>query len=98
MIKNFVIVKHMEDSGKYLFLLPDNFMHLFAGDYVLCDTARGKDQMGVCCSDSFLVDPNVVCPLFGTSEERMRYVTGTVEIKRFKTETEDKENAETENG
>lgn len=81
-MKNFVIVKHMEDSGKYLFWVPMK-ISLEAGDKVVCETARGNDQLAVCCCDSFMADPSVVCPLFGTQESKMKYVTGKVEYERF---------------
>lgn len=90
MLKNFVIVKHMEDSGKYLFFVPKK-ISLEAGDKVVCSTKRGKDQLGVCCCDSFMADMAVVIPLFGTQEALMRYVTGKVEYKRFEIEKSEDE-------
>ena len=97
MLKNFVIVKHFENSGKYLFLVPKS-VSLSAGDNVVCDTARGNDQLGVCCCDSFLADPNVVVPLFGVTQAHMKYITGKVEYERFQEAREEEEDAERENG
>lgn len=85
MLRKFVIVKHMENSGKYLFFVPMN-QELFAGDAVICDTSRGKDQLGTCCCDAFMADPDVICPLFGTYEKNMKYVAGKVLVCRFSTE------------
>ena len=82
MMKNMVIIKHVQDNGKYLFYVPKS-ISLSAGDKVVCETCRGGDQLGVCCCDSFLGDPAVVCPLFGTQLEKMRYVVGMVEFSRF---------------
>ena len=82
MLKNMVIVKHLQDSGKFLFYVPKG-ISLSAGDKVVCDTTRGADQLGVCCCDSFLADNEVVCPLFGTQPNVMKYVTGRVEVARF---------------
>lgn len=82
MLKNFVIVKHMENSGKFLFRVPKG-VSLSAGDKIVCDTSRGNDQLGVCCCDSFLARSEVVMPLFGTSEKQMRFVTGKVEYEKF---------------
>jgi len=90
MIKKFVIVKHMQDSGKFLFYVPKN-VQLEAGEKVICDTSRGSDQLGVCCCDSFLADPDVVLPLFGTQPKAMKYVTGKVECMRFDPDDEDEE-------
>lgn len=93
MLKNFVIVKHLQDSGKYLFQVPKKIA-LEAGDKVVCDTSRGKDQLGVCCCDTFLADPQVVCQLFGTQESQLKYVTGRVEYKLFSDALEEEEDAE----
>ena len=90
MLKNFVIVKHITDSGKYLFYVPKK-ISLEAGDKVVCDTARGGDQLAVCCCDSFLADPEVIIPLFGTQPCKMRYVTGKVEYEKFEEEKEEDE-------
>lgn len=89
-MKNFVIIRHLENGGKYLFYVPKK-ISLYAGDKVVCETSRGGDQLAVCCCDSFLADPAVVCPLFGTSESNMKYVTGKVEYERFETEKNEDE-------
>lgn len=89
-LKKFVIVKHVMDSGKFLFYVP-NKVALDAGDKVVCDTSREQDQLGVCCCDSFMADPEVVCPLFGTQPDKMRYVTGMVSYDKFDTTGEDEE-------
>lgn len=89
-LKKFVIVKHIQDNGKYLFYVPKD-VTLKAGNKVVCDTSRGTDQLGVCCCDSFVAEPEVVCPLFGTHPEKMRYVTGMVTYDKFDTTDEDEE-------
>ena len=94
MLKNYVIIKHLTDSGKFLFRVPKK-VALSAGDTVTCDTCRGGNQLGVCCCDSFLANPDVVEPLFGTQSSKMRYVTGRVEFDRF---TEAKEDEDDEDG
>lgn len=82
MLKNFVIIRHMQDSGKYLFRVP-NGISLSAGDKIVCDTARGTDQMGECCCDSFAAEPEMMCRIFGTQVKKLRFVTGKVEYERF---------------
>ena len=82
MQKNMVIVKHLADNGKFLFYVPKG-ISLEVGDNVACDTIKGKNQIGVCCCDSFLGDPEVVCPLFGTSHSRMKYVTAKLIYRNF---------------
>ena len=89
-LKKFVIVKHIQDNGKYLFYVPKD-VTLEAGNKVVCDTSRGTDQLGICCCDSFVAEPEVVCPLFGTQPEKMRYVTGMVTYDKFDTTDEDEE-------
>lgn len=90
MLKNFVIIKHISDNGKYLFKVPKK-ISLEAGDKVVCDTSRGADQLGVCCCDSFLADPETVCPLFGTQPKVLKYVTGKVEYEKFEVAMEEDE-------
>lgn len=93
--KNFVIIKHIQDSGKYLFRVPKS-IHLEAGDKVVCDTSRGSDQLAVCCCDSFLADPDVVNPLFGTTAKNNKFVTGKVEFEKFEIAKEEEEEEEEE--
>ena len=90
MLKNFVIIKHISDNGKYLFKVPKK-ISLEAGDKVVCDTSRGNDQLWVCCCDSFLADPEIVCPLFGTQPKVLKYVTGKVEYEKFEDAMEEDE-------
>ncbi len=90
MQKNMVIVKHLADNGKFLFYVP-KAISLEAGDQVVCDTSRGANQLGVCCCDSFMAKPEVVCPLFGTQPKVMKYVTGKVEFEKFELARDEEE-------
>ena len=92
-MKQFVIVKHLQDNGKFLFYVSKHIT-LKAGDKVVCDTSRGNDQIGVCCCDSFMAEPEVVCPLFGTQPKAMKYVTGTIKIALFDNDEEEDEDGE----
>lgn len=92
MLKNYVIIKHFEGNGKFLFRVPKS-ISLEAGDKVVCDTSRGADQIGICCCDSFLAKPDVIMPLFGTTEDRMKFVTGRIEYEKF-AEAQEEEDAE----
>lgn len=95
---NFVVIKHV-DNGKYLFMVPDG-VELDAGTAVLCDTSRGKNQHGVCATGTFMADPEVICPLWGTMPEKLRRVTSVLrefqlqwpEEQEGRTETEEAEN------
>lgn len=95
MLRNFVIIKHITDNGKYLFRVPKS-ISLEAGDKVVCDTRQGNDQMGVCLCDSFLANPETMYPLFQTREENMKWVTGKVEVEKFAEAREDEEYEEDE--
>ena len=94
-LKKFVIVKHLQDNGKYLFKVPKSIL-LEAGDKIVCDTSRGNDQLGVCCCDSFTADQEMMCSLFGTQPGKLKYVTGKVEYEKFAEAIfeEDEEDAE----
>ena len=87
-LTKFVIVKHIQDNGKYLFKVPKN-VTLEAGDKIVCDTSRGNDQLGICCCDSFLADAEMMCRLFGTQVNKLRWVTGRVEYDKFDPEEDD---------
>lgn len=87
-LSKFVIIKHIQDNGKYLFKVPKN-VHLSAGDKIVCETCRGSDQLGVCCCDSFVADEEMMCGFFGTQTNKLRYVTGRVEYDKFDPEDED---------
>ena len=88
--KKLVIIKHVQDNGKYLFKVPA-CVDLKAGNKVVCDTCRGNDQLGVCVCDSFTADADEICQLFGTQVKKLRYVTGIVEYDRFSISDEDEE-------
>ena len=84
-INKLVIVKHWQDNGKYLFLVPP-MVDLKAGNQVICNTSRGNDQPGQCCCDSFEVADDMVesiCKLFGTQASQLRSVTGQMALIRF---------------
>lgn len=71
---NLVVVKHPNDSGKYLFRVPED-VTLDAGTLVTCDTARGKNQPAICATSSFQADPELACPLWGTTPNNLKRVT-----------------------
>lgn len=75
MKKQYVIIQHALTGigAKYLFLVPVSHK-LLAGEYVLCDTRQGDNQIGVCVCDSFMAEPDVIMPLFNTKESKMRTV------------------------
>ena len=71
--RKFVIVQHVCDNGKYLFTVPEG-KNIYACEYVLCDTSRGKNQVGIALCDTFSADPEVICPLFNTTPDNLKGV------------------------
>lgn len=70
-----VPVSHVPGGGKYIFETP---VDLKKGDLVKCDTNRGE-ALGVCLSDSFTVDGNIlnfILEAFGTRVEKMKSILG----------------------
>ena len=61
-----VIVRHQNDCGWYTFSVPDK-VRLNAGDAVLCDTIKGRGQVGYCVTDSYWIDEDKLGPLLGVS-------------------------------
>ena len=84
---NMVIVRHMDDSGKYLFELPDGVV-LDPGTTVLCETRRSPLEPGVCTTPSFNADPEIICRLWGTVPKNMRRVVKV--LREFELDWPDK--------
>ena len=74
---NLVVLRHMNDSGKYLFRVPED-VTLDAGTTVLCTTKRGKNQPAVCVTPSFKADLAVVAPMWGAQPKHMQRVTSVL--------------------
>ena len=68
-----------QTGGTYLFKLPGNYP-LEPGDHVIVETMHGE-QPGTIISPAFDVDPEKVCPLWGTTPERMKPVVAV--MRRF---------------
>ena len=72
---NIVLVKHPGDGKQYTFQVPDN-IQLSVGDYVLCNTVRGSEQVGQCISPSFVVGEWQLPRFFGVqSLKNLKCVT-----------------------
>lgn len=74
MKRNMVIAQHLGSGVKFLFFVP-GYHEVRAGEYLLCDTKRGQDQIAIALCDSFHTNPEPLYPLFGTEEKKMKYVT-----------------------
>lgn len=73
-MSNFVVVRHMYDTGRYLFNVPED-VTLDAGTNVICETSRSNYEPGICVTGSFKADPEVICQLWGTQPKKMKRVT-----------------------
>lgn len=82
MEKTFVIVKHLNGNGSFLFLVPKGALLYDAGVLVECDTKKGP-ALGITLCDTFKAEPDVICPLFNTTMENMRYVTAKFQKYEF---------------
>lgn len=69
---NMVVCKHPNDSGKYIFKVPEN-CELDAGTMVMTETARGFFP-AMCVTGTFRADPEVICPMWGTQPKVMKRV------------------------
>lgn len=79
-----VPVSHVH-GGRYIFETP---VDLKKDDVVKCNTRRGE-SFGVCLSDSFSVDGNVldfILESFGTRVEEMKSITGVYVYSEFNKE------------
>ena len=70
---NFVVVKHPNDNGKYLFRVPED-VTLDAGTLVACETVRSSNEPGICITSSFKADPDFILPAWGTHVGKMKRV------------------------
>ena len=86
---NIVVIKHFNDSSKYIFKVPDGVV-LDAGTFVACDTVRGYEQPGICVTSSFEADPAIICPMWGTAPERMRRVVSVLRTHMLEWPDEEK--------
>lgn len=77
-----VPITHLPGGGRYIFETPAD---LKKGDVVKCETSRGE-TIGVCLSDSFTVDGNVldfILDSFNTRVGNMKSITGVYVCSKF---------------
>lgn len=86
MKKRLVIVKHPSENTKYLFELPPT-EYVRAGEYALCDTCRGQDQVALCLCDHFDAEGyelDAICRAFNTDVDKLRMITARLYVSRFR--------------
>lgn len=69
---NMVVCRHPNDSGKYIFKVPDG-VGLDVGCLVNVETNRGV-QPAQTITGTFWADPAVICKMWGTQPNRMKRV------------------------
>ena len=69
---NMIVCRHPMDNGKYLFRVPED-INIDVGTLLRVDTRRGE-QPAQAITSSFTADPEVICPLWGTSPKKMMRV------------------------
>ena len=72
-MRNFVVVRHLYDNGRYLFYVPDD-VTIDPGTAVVCETRKSSSEPGLCITGTFKADPEVICPLWGTQPKVMKRV------------------------
>ena len=93
-----VLVKHPNVNGIYAFTAPSGTA-MGPGDYVLCNTKLGEDQIGRCISPSFYVEEDKLFEFYGTTVKKLQPVTAVLVPLKCEIEKEGEEDAEeSENG
>lgn len=69
---NVVVCRHPNDNGRYIFKVPMD-IELDAGTLVTVETSRGT-QPAQCITSTFRADPEIVCPLWGTTPGKIKRV------------------------
>lgn len=82
MKRNMVIAQHLGSGAKFLFFVP-GYHEVRAGEYLLCNTKRGENQIAIALCDNFHANPEKLYPLFGTEEKKMQYVTARLLLYTF---------------
>ena len=89
---NFVAVRHPGDNRSFIFELPAD-VTVRPGQWVIVDTRMRDNEIAVCVTPSFMGDPDVICPLWGTSKSQMKRVKKLLleSVLNYEDEWEDKE-------
>ena len=91
-LMNFVAVKHPGNGRFFIFELPAN-VTVLSGQWVIMDTKMKDNEIAVCVTPSFMGDPDVICPLWGTTKSQMKRVKKLLResVLSYEDEWEDKE-------
>ena len=92
------LVKHPNVNDVYAFSVPAG-EELQPGNYILCNTRLGEDQIGRCVSPAFWVEEDKLFEFYGTTEKKLQPVTSMLIPFRYEDKKVGEENAEeSENG
>lgn len=79
---NVVVVKHPNCAIPYTFKVPD-YKRLYVGDYVLCDTKQGPNQMAQCITPSFFILEDYLFKFYGVKASNLKRITAELTPKVF---------------
>lgn len=92
---NIVLVKHPNINGLYAFKVPDG-EELAPGNYVLCMTRKGNDQIGRCVTPSFEVEEDMLGDFYGASATKMKPITSLLIPFRYEDKKTEPQAGETD--
>lgn len=77
-----VIAKHPNCDIPYTFMAPDD-RQLHVGDYILCDTKRGPNQMAQCITPSFVIMESQLFKFYNVKAANLKRVTAELKPHVF---------------
>ena len=72
-----VVVKHPNCNVPYIFKVPESKM-LNPGDYVLCDTKKGQEEIARCVTPSFHITDDLIEKYYNVKPDTMKFITGVL--------------------
>lgn len=77
-----VLAKHPNCDIPYTFMAPDD-RQLHVGDYILCDTKRGPNQMAQCITPSFVIMETQLERFYNIKASNLKRVTAELKPHVF---------------
>ena len=81
-IRYIVVVKHPNCNVPYAFRVPETKM-LSPGDYVLCNTKKGTDEIARCITPSFHMSDDLIQKYYNVNPIQMKFITGVMRPYMF---------------
>ena len=80
-----VVAQHPNYNGNFVFRVPEG-TRLLVGNYVLCNTKRGHNQIGRCITPAFYITERDLIDFYGRTENSLAPVIGWLEPEYFEVE------------